>query len=352
MITTCRKMAGVMNREFHELELDGSNYLSWAMDTKIALECRKLGSTIITPVEGAAEIPQAVKYGALSFIRHHLHPDLKTEYLMEEDPLALWNSLKERYDQQRAVMLPEAQREWSLIRFQDFKSVAAYNSAVHKVNSKLRFCNQAISEEDLIEKTLCTFHPSMRVLQQQYRQQKYKKYSELIYTLLQAEKHDELLMKNHQTRPTGSMPLPEAHANTQSTKKYGGNKKNFKKFNGKWKRNNKQKTFGQSKGKGHFKKDDRNTKSEICQRCGCTNHRTSKCRTPKHLADLYLKSTGKGKQVHGKAEAHFNALQQEENLEASTSQSAPKETRKKDEDLLDVDNMMVEYTQDAYGDLI
>ena len=133
---------------------------------------------------------------------------------MEEDPLALWNSLKERYDQQRAVMLPEAQREWSLIRFQDFKSVAAYNSAVHKVNSKLRFCNQAISEEDLIEKTLCTFHPSMRVLQQQYRQQKYKKYSELIYTLLQAEKHDELLMKNHQTRPTGSMPLPEAHANT------------------------------------------------------------------------------------------------------------------------------------------
>ena len=40
-----------------------------------------------------------------------IHPDLKTEYLMEEDPLALWNSLKERYDQQRAVMLPEAQRE-------------------------------------------------------------------------------------------------------------------------------------------------------------------------------------------------------------------------------------------------
>ena len=108
---------------------------------------------------------------------------------MEEDPLALWNSLKERYDQQRAVMLPEAQREWSLIRFQDFKSVAAYNSAVHKINSKLRFCNKQVSDEDLIEKTLCTFHPSMRILQQQYRQQKYTKYSELIYTLLQAEKN-------------------------------------------------------------------------------------------------------------------------------------------------------------------
>ena len=138
----------------------------------------------------------------------------------------------------------------------------------------------------------------------------------------------------------------------QCTKKYGGNKKNFKKFNGKWKWNKKQKSFGQSKGKGHFKKDDQSTNSEICRRCGCTNHRTSKCSTPKHLADLYLKSTGKSKQVYGKAEAHFNALQQQENLEASTSQSAPKETRQKDEDLLDVDNMMVEYTQDAYGDLI
>jgi hypothetical protein len=117
--------------------------------------------------------------------------------MMEEDPLALWNSLMERYDQQRAVILLEAEREWSLIRFHDFKSAAVYNSAVHKVNSKLRFCDKQVSDSDLIEKTLCTFHPSMRILQQQYHQQKYTKYSELIYTLLQAEKHDELLMKNH-----------------------------------------------------------------------------------------------------------------------------------------------------------
>ena len=84
-----QEMAGVMHREFHELELDGTNYLSWAMDTKIALECRKLGPTVTTPAEGDAEIPQAAKYTSLSFIRHHLHPDLKIEYLMEEDPLAL-----------------------------------------------------------------------------------------------------------------------------------------------------------------------------------------------------------------------------------------------------------------------
>jgi hypothetical protein len=32
---------------------------------------------------------------------------------MEEDPLALWNSLKEIYDQERVVMLPETERECS-----------------------------------------------------------------------------------------------------------------------------------------------------------------------------------------------------------------------------------------------
>ena len=65
-------MAGVMHREFHELEVDGSNYLPWAMDAKIALESRKLGSTIITPIEGTEEIPAAAKYTALSFLCYRI----------------------------------------------------------------------------------------------------------------------------------------------------------------------------------------------------------------------------------------------------------------------------------------
>ena len=344
MIIHAGNMADINKKEFQELQIDGSNYLSWAMDMKIFLSGRSLGPCIVAPPENAPEIPQVVKYAALHYIRHHLHPDLKTEYLMEEDPLALWDSLKERYDQQRAVMLPEAQREWSLIRFQDFKSVAAYNSAVHKINSKLRFCNQQVSDADLIEKTLCTFHPSMRILQQQYRQQKYTKYSELIYTLLQAEKHDELLMKNHNVCPTGAMPIPEAHANAHSTSKFGNRKRNFQKFKGKWKKNN-----GQTKGKDHFKKHDQNDSSQTCQRCGCMNHRTNQCRIPKHLVDLYMKYGEKGKQVHGKkTEAHFNAIQ--DNPQAGPSQSAIQVYKPKDDLILDED-MLVDYTRDVFGDL-
>jgi hypothetical protein len=33
----------------------------------------------------------------LHFLRHHLHLDLKSEYMTERDPLVLWKSLKDRF---------------------------------------------------------------------------------------------------------------------------------------------------------------------------------------------------------------------------------------------------------------
>jgi hypothetical protein len=77
---------------------------------------------------------------------------------MEDDPKKLWDSLKERYNQQ-GVILPEARQEWSLLRLMDFKSVAEYNSVIHKICTKLRFYNQPLDDAKMIEKTLSTFSP-------------------------------------------------------------------------------------------------------------------------------------------------------------------------------------------------
>ncbi|XP_034203909.1 uncharacterized protein LOC117618453 [Prunus dulcis] len=49
----------------------------------------------------------------------------------------------------------------------------------------------------------------------QYRHSSFKKYSELVSCLLLAEQNNELLLKNHQPRPTGSAPLPEINAASQ-----------------------------------------------------------------------------------------------------------------------------------------
>jgi hypothetical protein len=57
---------------------------------------------IEAPKEGAAALPEPNKYHALFIIRNHIHLDIKAEYLMEEDPRALWLALQQRYEQQKS----------------------------------------------------------------------------------------------------------------------------------------------------------------------------------------------------------------------------------------------------------
>ena len=53
---------------------------------------------IAPPQEGVAPLAAPLKYNALFIIRNRIHPDLKAEYLMEEDPHALWLALQTRYE--------------------------------------------------------------------------------------------------------------------------------------------------------------------------------------------------------------------------------------------------------------
>jgi hypothetical protein len=67
----------------------------------------------------------AYKYNTFYIIRHHLRPGLEAEYVMEEEPNVLWLYLKNRYEQQKVVILPEVNHEWTHIRLQDYKSMLA-----------------------------------------------------------------------------------------------------------------------------------------------------------------------------------------------------------------------------------
>jgi hypothetical protein len=60
---------------------------------------------------------------------------------------------------------------------------------------------------------LQTMLPSYRVLQHQYHARNYQHYANLIHDLLQAEKHDELTIKNHHQHHVGATPLPKIHHN-------------------------------------------------------------------------------------------------------------------------------------------
>lgn len=64
----------------------------------------------------------------------------------------------------------------------------------------------------MLEKHYPTFHASNVLLQQQYREKGFKKYSDLISCLLVAEQNNELKMKNLEVHPTTVAPIIEVNA--------------------------------------------------------------------------------------------------------------------------------------------
>ncbi|XP_075507360.1 uncharacterized protein LOC142544183 [Primulina tabacum] len=157
---------------------------------------------------------QQDRANALIFLRRHINDGLKVEYLTVKEPRELWKNLKEISDHQRIVVLPRARYKWIHLRLQDFKSVSYYNSALFKTSSTPILCGEKVTDQNMLEKMFSTFHASNVLLQQQYRERGFQKYSELISCLLVAEQNNELLMKNPQMRPTGFTPFPEANGTT------------------------------------------------------------------------------------------------------------------------------------------
>ena len=58
-------------------------------------------------------------------------------------------------------------------------------------------CEEKVIEEDMLEKKFTTFHALNVLLQQQYQENRFKKYFELISCILVVEQNNELLMRNH-----------------------------------------------------------------------------------------------------------------------------------------------------------
>ncbi|XP_050238026.1 uncharacterized protein LOC126687509 [Mercurialis annua] len=240
-------MSNLTKLEFTALDVSGKNYLSWILDAKIHLQASGYEDTI---KEGNnASTQDSAK--AMIFLRHHRDEGLKNEYLSEDNPLVLWNSLKERFDHQKTVILPKARYDWMHLRLQDFKSVSEYNSAIFRISSKLKLCGETITDEDLLEKTFSTFHAS--------------------------NVNNELLMKNHAARPTGSAPFPEVNASAYRSPRgrgrgrghgygRGGNNYNHVGYNNSFRHKN------------HHHKWDKKEEKQENRNSGQYKHQVKKCR--------------------------------------------------------------------------
>ncbi|KAK4259471.1 hypothetical protein QN277_005798 [Acacia crassicarpa] len=286
--------------EFMALDITGKNYLSWRLDAEIHLNAHGLEETI----KEGNQVSNQDKAKYMIFLCHHLHESLKLEYLIVKDPLVLWNNLKERYDHLKMVIFPKACHRWIQLRLQDYKSVSEYNSAMFNITSQLKLCGVDITDEDMLEKTFSTFHASNLLLQQQYREKGFKKYAELISCLLVAEQNNELLLLNHESRPSGSAPFPEANAVTNENfrGRGRGRKRGYNRGSGRGRgRGSNHGGFNSYAKGGRVEKNPRretsgnNKHSEnACYHCGGKGHWSRTCRTPRHLVDLYQESLKNG----------------------------------------------------------
>jgi hypothetical protein len=316
-----------VKHQFKILNITGDNYITWNNNLIEYLACEGLDK--ILEGDDLGDVPEELakkKSKVNRIIKHHIDDGLQTEYSNAKDPKILWDKIKARFGHQKKVLLPSLMDQWNKLRFQDYKTVVAYNSAMHQIIAQLEFCGKTITEKEKLEKTFSTFHASQVILQQQYRMREFTEYSDLVTALLVAEQNNELLIKNHQLRPTGTMAYPEINATTFNQGRGGYNRQRgrggYARFGGRGR--------GRSHGRNHFRgggrgrgymnyrplKYDQTNKNhqgkgkniqegpsrnhdDRCYRCGKKGHWSKACRTPEYLCKRYKESVdGKEKEVN------------------------------------------------------
>jgi len=110
-------MPDIIKRQVPILALNGKNYQTWALDCELHLHGMQLSHTITACPNDAAAPPPHEQAQAAIFLRHHIHNDLKQEYLEVKDPLTLWTALQERFGKQKTVIHPQARRDWAQLWF-------------------------------------------------------------------------------------------------------------------------------------------------------------------------------------------------------------------------------------------
>ncbi|KAL8098058.1 hypothetical protein AgCh_030990 [Apium graveolens] len=254
MLKTFLQCQGLSNQNLTKLEFNALRFIGKNYLTWILdAEIHLSAMGLDDTIKEGNETSEQDKAKAMIFLRHHLDEGLKTEYLTIKDPSTLWKDLKERHDHQKMVILPKTRYDWLHLRLQDYKSVS----------------------------------------------------------------NNELLLKNHQARPTASTPFPEVNAVTNN--EYRDNK-SFGRGRGRGHRYGHGRGHGRVRGHGFVHGIGRNQqnppkfkrkpyyqkrtineeKSEgstmakrgesTCSRCGMKDHWRITCRTSKHFADLYQAS--------------------------------------------------------------
>ncbi|GJZ07345.1 disease resistance CC-NBS-LRR class family protein [Tanacetum coccineum] len=139
-------MSNIEKIKFPALDITGANYIQWTGNVKRHL--KSMGA--LATLQEGNKCSEETKAKADVFLHQHIDEMLEFEYSNCDDPSILWKDLETRFNNQREVLLPSARDEWNNLRFQDFKKVNEYTSALFRICRTLRFCGQTVTEADML----------------------------------------------------------------------------------------------------------------------------------------------------------------------------------------------------------
>ena len=90
-------MSDIIKRQVPVLALNGKNYQTWALDCELHLQGMQLSHTITARPNDDAAPPPHEQAQSTIFLGHHIHNDLKQEYLEVKDPLTIVDCTPETF---------------------------------------------------------------------------------------------------------------------------------------------------------------------------------------------------------------------------------------------------------------
>ena len=105
-----------------------------------------------------------VNTSALMFLRWHIDPSLRWEYLQLKTLKELRDALKGRFGNIHDTLLLELTTQYNEIRLLDYKWVNDFNKDMLHLKARLNFCGKELTEVDMIQNTLSTFPTSAVIL--------------------------------------------------------------------------------------------------------------------------------------------------------------------------------------------
>ncbi|KAJ9536418.1 hypothetical protein OSB04_un000410 [Centaurea solstitialis] len=100
---------------------EGLEYHRWLYDVETTFIGKDYSYTIKPPSDPKDNPSEKVKANALMFLRRHIDPSLRWEYLQLKTPQELWDALKGRFGNVHDSLLPELMVQWNEIRLLDYK---------------------------------------------------------------------------------------------------------------------------------------------------------------------------------------------------------------------------------------